>query len=217
MRNFLVDRPFFAQSRPVWLPVWTLCLTLYGVMVLHWDVQPIIYLFWCETALMLAVGLIKTVFAMNGQTFSQTILLKLFLLSGGVTTAVGLAFFAFLFTFQGFAEGGDFTKIHAIATQRNLMALGYAVQLGIHFFANGAYRKASPIGEMILPLIRLLTLLGFLQVFTMHWIPNYVATNQAMWIVVALVVVKFVVDVVFTRINAPFQTVFQQASLENGK
>lgn len=56
-------------------------------------------------------------------------------------------------------------------------------------------------GELARPFVHMLVLLAFLQALTMHLIPKYPQLNQAMWVAIALVVLKFMVDMLFARIG----------------
>ena len=65
-------------------------------------------------------------------------------------------------------------------------------------------------GEMFPPFIHLLVLLAFLQALTMHLIPNFPHLDQARWVAVALVALKFLVDMLFMRIGLPFREILER-------
>ncbi len=118
---------------------------------------------------------------------------------------IALIMLTVTFTFKGFegpVEAGTFADIPSKST---VLTLSYAVGLLLHFFVNNRFRTANPGGELILGFAHVLFILALLQVLTMHLIPKYPSLNQAVWVTVALVVIKFLVDSLFLRINKPFQ------------
>ncbi len=213
MANFISHAPLFLQNRPWWLSLLMLLITLHGILILKWNLQPIVFLFWWEVILLVSASLIRMLFAMNSEPFRKTLLSKIGLLIGGVFLGGTFIIFSVIFTFTVFKDGGDYKSLSNISVQKNMMTLSYIIGLVVPYFANGNYKKANPIVEIILPFLHLLVLLAFLQVLTMHIIPKYPQLEQAMWIGVSLVVVKFIVEMIFARIKQPFKRVF---GIKNG-
>ena len=200
MINKIIDSPFLNQPRPWWLPLLSLIITLHGIFFLHWDLQPIVFLFWWEVVLMVSSALIRTLFAMEGQPFFDTLQGKIGLLILGVIMGSLFIIFSVTFTSKPFESSNGFTGLESIGFQKNMMTVGYAVNLIFHYFANSYFRKASPMTEMI-PFIHLWILLAFLQALTRHLIPAYPQLNQVMWAGIALVILKFITDNFFARIR----------------
>ena len=200
-------RSFFAaplqqHTRPWWLPVLTLCITLYGIFVLHWDLKPIVFLFWWEVILIVGSALVRMLFALDGRRFTDNIGQKIFFLLGGMVMGGAFVMFSVAFTFQAFS-GNNYSALAGVADEVRIMAAGYALGLVIHYFGSGYFRKASPAAEVMGPFVHLLLLLALLQALTMHLIPRYPQLDQATWVAVALVVLKFVVDMLFAQIRKP--------------
>ena len=200
MINKIIDSPFLTHTRPWWLPLLTLVITLHGILFLHWDLQPIVFLFWWEVVLMVSSALIRTLFAMEGQPFFDTLQGKIWLLILGVMMGGLFIIFSVTFTSKPFESGSSISGLESISFQKNMMTVGYAVSLVFHYFANGYFRKAKPMNEMI-PFIHLWILLAFLQALTKHLIPAYPQLNQVMWTGIALVTLKFITDNFFARIR----------------
>ena len=194
------ESPFLNQPRARWLPLLSLIITLHGILFLHWDLQPIVFLFWWEVVLMVSSALIRTLFAMEEQPFFDTLQGKIWLLILGVIMGSLFIIFSVTFTSKPFESGSSISGLESISFQKNMMTVGYAVSLVFHYFANGYFRKAKPMNEMI-PFIHLWILLAFLQALTTHLLPAYPQLNQVMWSGMALVTLKFITDNFFARIR----------------
>ncbi|MCC6281551.1 MAG: hypothetical protein IT262_13235 [Saprospiraceae bacterium] len=199
--NRILESPLFQHSKPWWLPIMNLGITLYGILFLQWDLKPIVFLFWWEVILIVASALLRMLFALENRPFLDQIGLKIGLLIGGAVMGGTFIMFAVVFTINAFQDGGDYTSLANIAIQTRIMTAGYILGLAIHYFGNGNYKTASPMGELARPFVHMLVLLAFLQALTMHLIPKYPQLNQAMWVAIALVVLKFMVDMLFARIG----------------
>ena len=200
MINKILESPFLNQPRAWWLPLSSLIITLHGIFFLHWDLQPIVFLFWWEVVLMVSSALIRTLFAMEGQPFFDTLQGKIWLLILGVIMGGLFIIFSVTFTSKPFESGNSIFGLESISFQKNMMTVGYVVSLVFHYFANGYFRKAKPMNEMI-PFIHLWILLAFLQALTKHLIPAYPQLNQVMWTGISLVTLKFITDNFFARIR----------------
>jgi hypothetical protein len=211
--NNILQSPLIQHSKPWWMPFITLLITLHGILFLHWDLQPIVFLFWWEVILILGSALLRMLFAFDNQPFLHTIFSKIGLLFGGVIMGCAFIMLTVTFTFKAF-EGGSGTGLASIGTQTKMMTFSYLMGLIIHYFGNGSYKKASPHGEMFQPFVHLLILLGFLMALTMHLIPKFPQLNQAVWVTVSIVVLKFMVDMLFSKIKKPFKDVFENNKME---
>ncbi len=208
-------RSFFAaplqqHPRPWWLPVLTLGITLYGIFVLHWDLKPIVFLFWWEVILIVGSALVRMLFALDGRRFTDNMGQKIFFLLGGLLMGATFVMFSVTFTFQAFS-GNDYSALAGIGNEVRIMVAGYLLGLIVHYFGSGYFRKASPAAELMAPFVHLLVLLAFLQALTMHLIPRYPQLDQATWVAVALVVLKFAVDMLFAQIGKPLRQSLQHS------
>lgn len=205
MKNSILDSPLLRNAKPWWQPFLSLFVTLYGILILGWNLQPIIFLFWWEIILMVGAALIRMFFAMDGRPFFNNFLQKIMLLVTGGILSSAMVMLAVTFSFKAFEGGLQSEGFDKIPFQTRILTAGYVLGLIIHYFANGRYKSASPMGELMRTLVHLLVLLALLMVLTMHLIPAYPQLNQAQWVGVAVVVVKFGVDWLFSRIDKPTQ------------
>jgi hypothetical protein len=95
-----------------------------------------------------------------------------------------------------------------------LLIAGNVIALAVHFFMNGRYKTANPMGELMSSFIHLLVLLALIMALTMHLIPQFPQLNQALWMGVSIVVIKFIVDMLFSKIREPFKEVFEKNKVE---
>jgi Family of unknown function (DUF6498) len=204
------------QPKPWWIPFFSLFIILHGILILHWDLQPIIFMFWWEVILMVGAALIRMVFALNGQPVQHLILQKIFLLMGSIVMGGVMIMFAIVFSFNAFQEG-DSKGLSTINIQTNTMTAGYIVGLIFHYFRNGQYKTAEPWTEMIKTFVHLLVMLAFLMVITMHLLPAFPAWNKAKWVAIAVVIVKFCADWLFTRVNLVQQITTQNVTQNESK
>ncbi|MCC7245057.1 MAG: hypothetical protein IT269_05235 [Saprospiraceae bacterium] len=195
----LLDTPLLRHPKPWWQPFISLAITLYGILVLHWNLQSIVFLFWWEIVLIFGSALIRVLFSMNSQPFFETLRSKIFWLIGGAIMGFILLALAVSFTFTPFEQPVEDGAMREIPRQTNLLSLSYALGLLVHFFLNGRYKTADPGSEIATPFVHIFILLALLMVFTRHLIPAHPEWHQAQWTVAALVVVKFVVDGWFGR------------------
>jgi hypothetical protein len=184
---------------PWWMPFLSLFLTLYGIFFLHWNLRPIIFLFWWEVILMVGAAMIRMLFAMDSGGIFHNLGLKILLLLSGTVMGGAMIAFAIVFSFRVFEDTSSATGMAQISTQVNLLTMGYALGLAFHYFLNGKFKTAHPASELIATLAHLLILLAFLQVLTMHLIPKYPQLDQAFWVGIAVVVMKFTADYLFVH------------------
>jgi Family of unknown function (DUF6498) len=188
--------------KPWWLTYFSLGIALYGIFVLKWPLPPIILLFWWEILLMLGSAMLRMLCAMDLKPFNQTLALKLGLLIGGGVMGIAMFMLAVSFSFKGVSGNMDPSAMHGFPLQSRLMLLAYLTSLALHFFLNGRYKAANPMGELAPTFIHILLILAPLQALGMHLIPRYPHLNQALWVTAALLVVKFVVDLLFNPYSA---------------
>jgi hypothetical protein len=205
MFNAILDSPLIKHPKPWWQPFLSLLLTLYGITVLGWNLQPIVFIFWWELILMAAAALLRGFSALDGQPFFNNFFQRVFALFGGMFMFGAMIMLAVTFSFKIFDNGFNSEGFDKIPRQVNLLIAGYVLGLVFHFFANGRYKTASPMGEVMQTMIHFLILLVFLMVLTMHLIPAFPQLDQAKWVGVAVVVVKFVVDYIFSKVQKPIE------------
>ena len=207
MGSRLASSPLIQYPSPWWMPVISLAITVYGMLFLGWHIQPIVYFFWWEVILMITAALIRMFFSLNGKPFFEKFLSRLGLLAAGIVFGIMFVMLSVTFTFKAVENfsGNEFVDIRL---QIRLLQFSYLAGIVIHFFANGRYRTADPFGELSGVFIHLLVLLAFLMAITMHLIPRYPQLNQALWVAIAVVVIKFLVDLLFAKIGQPMKAIF---------
>lgn len=209
MGKLFLSSPLIQHPSPWWMPVVSLLITVYGMLFLGWHIQPIIFFFWWEVILMIAAALIRMFFSLNGQPFFEKFLFRMGLLVGGIFFGIMFVMLSVAFTFKAF-ESFSGSEFRGISHQIRLLQLSYLAGIVIHFFGNGRYKTAEPFGELAGVFIHLLILLSFLQAITMHLIPRYPQLNQALWVAIAVVVLKFLVDLFFAKIGQPMKIIFSK-------
>lgn len=210
MFDRLIDSPLFQHPKAWWLPVISLLITLHGIIVLGWNLQPIVMFFWWEVIVMLGAAFFRMIFAMDNKPFLHTILPKIGMLAFGSVMGIAFVMLTVTFTFKVFE--GDFNSVgfEKLPSRVNMLIASYVVGVVIHYFANGRYKTANPMGELMTPFIHLLVLLALTMALTMHLIPKFPHLNQALWVGISIVVIKFIVDMFFSKINQPFKAVFEK-------
>lgn len=184
------------------LPLLSLLISLFGIVFLRSDFHDIIILFVCEVALMLIFAIVRMLFALNEMLFYETLLQKAILLVGGIFIGTMFVVFSVMFMAESIETKVIFPEIINIQYQIYMLFFGYASKLIFHYFGNQEFRSASPMAQM-LPYFQVLLILAILQAFTGHLFPKFVGLNHAAAGVVALVVIKFLVDLLFSVIQNP--------------
>ena len=195
---------------PWWMPFLYLFLTLYGIFFLHWNLRPIIFLFWWEVILMVGAAMIRMLFAMDGVGIFHNLGLKILLLLSGTVMGGAMIAFAIVFSFRVFEDTSSATGMAQISTQVNLLTIGYSLGLAFHYFLNGRFKTAHPVSELIATFAHLLILLAFLQALTMHLIPKYPQLDQAFWVGIAVVLMKFTADYLFIHYRNMLPDLFRK-------
>lgn len=178
------------------LPILSLLLSLFGILFLAWDFQHIIVLFVAEVFLMLLFALIKVFFAQNELPFSKTLTERLVYLMFGF--GIGALFITFSITFLSKSVHFQdvFEELKKVDYQIFILTLGYFSNLFFDYFGNQKHKEAVPMYQM-LPFLHVWIILAILQAFTRHLLPKYPNLDQAVWGIVALVILKFLVDMLF--------------------
>lgn len=196
------QHPLLQAQRPWWQPLVSLLVTLYGILFQGWGMQAVVFLFWWETILMVGAALVRVLFALDGKPVAATLALKLGLLAFGTVMGGAMIMLAVTFSIQGMSEApATDGSLADISGQSRLLLGSYALGLFIHFFRNGRFRAASPVGELMQPLAHMLVLLAMIMPITMHLLPSYPDLDQARYVALTVVVVKFLGDMLFTRIH----------------
>jgi hypothetical protein len=178
------------------LPILSMLISLFGILILDWDFQYLIVLFACEIFLMLAFALVRMFFARNNQPFYETLLQKLFFLVVGIFIGSILIVFSFLIIKESLKIETFFTEIRKIQNQIYSLAFGYFISLFLNYFGNQKYKSAVPVLQLG-AFFHVLIILGILKIFTGFVLPNFPNIDQAVWGIVALILVKFMVDLLF--------------------
>ncbi len=209
MENRFISSPLVQNPAPWWIPVISMAITVYGMLFLGWYIQPIVFFFWWEVILMIATALVRMFFALNGQPFLKNFLSRLGMLFFGIFFGIMFIMLSVTFTIKA-VENLSGSEFRGIGHQIRLLQLSYLAGIIVHFFANGRYKTAEPFEELSGVFIHLLILLTFLMAITMHLIPRYPQLNQALWVAIAVVVIKFLVDLLFARIGQPVKAMFSK-------
>ena len=202
MQNNFIDTILRKQQTSRWIPYLSLLLSLFGILFLNWNYQNSIILFVLEIFLMLTFSIVKMLFALDEQPFYKTIKDKIIYLVFG--TFIGLFFvvFSVMFISKSIQTDVIFHQIRTLDYQIVTLTSSYFLDLFINYFTNQKFKLVSPMSQMV-PFIHVLVILAFLQAFTGHLLPNFPNLNQAVWGIVALVLVKFFVDLLFTYFQNP--------------
>jgi Family of unknown function (DUF6498) len=214
MFDKIIENPLLLHPKAWWLPFISLAITLFGILFQGWNLQAIAIVFWWEVILMVGAALIRMVFALDNQPFLNTLFQKIGMLATGVIMGGAFIMFSVVFTFKIFEAGVDSTSFGGVAIQIKILQFSYLLGLIVHYFANGRYKTANPMEEMMSTFVHLLVLLALLMALTMHLIPKFPQLNQALWVCVALVVLKFIVDLLFAKIKEPFKEVFEKNKVD---
>lgn len=198
MSSAPLNLPRRLARRPWWQPLASLAITLYGVLADGWGMKAIILLFWWETFLLIGAGLVRAAFAFDGKGILATLPTKLVVLPFGVVMGGAIIMLTVVFSFEGMNAPGD-DSLGQGAFESQMLFASYVIGLVVHYFFNGRFRAANPAGEMMLPLFHMTALLSLIMPITMHLLPSYPHLDQARWVALTVVAVKFVVDSIFGR------------------
>ena len=203
MHNNFIDTIFQKQQTSRWIAYLSVLLSLFGILFLNWDYQYLIILFVCEVFLMLLFAIIKMLFALDEQPFYKTIKDKIIYLVFGTFIGTFFVVFSVMFISKSIQTNVIFHQIRTMDNQIATLTLTYFIDLFVNYFGNQKFRLVSPMSQMV-PFIHILIILAFLQAFTGHLLPNFPNLNQSVYGIVALVLVKFFVDLLFTYFQNPY-------------
>ena len=201
MSSNIIDtpiRPKFYRDPRLWAVI-NLLVALYGIVFQHWNLQPLVYLFWIEIIISLAAMLARVAGALQGRPFWDTILPRLGAVAFGTVMSILFIMLTVAFTFKAFESGFQTEGFGHIRWQMVALVLNYGWAVLFHYYLNGRFRQASPVGELMSDVVRLMIILVFLMVITQHLLPRYPELNAARWTAVAIVLLKFVADWVTAR------------------
>ncbi len=214
MINQIIESPLLQHPKAWWLPIISLLITLQGIIFGGWNLQLVVMVFWWEVILMLGAAFVRMVLAMDNQPFLNTILSKIGMLFFGGIMGIAFIMLTVTFTFKIFEGGFDNSGFEQLPSRINMLIAAHIVGLIIHYLGNGRYKVASPMGELMSVFIHLLVLLSLIMVLAMHLIPKFPQLNQALWMCVSVVAIKFIVDMLFSKIREPFKEVFEKNKVE---
>lgn len=198
MRSNLAQHPLLQAQRPWWQPIVSLLITGHGILFHGWGMQVVVFLFWWETILIVGAGLLRALFALDGKPVTATLGTKLIALPFGAVMGGASIMLAVVFSIQGM-NGLEADSFAEISLQSELLLATYALGLVLHYFANGRFRSANPVAEVLQPLMHLLVVLCMIMPITMHLLPNYPHLDQARYVALTVIVVKFLAEVLFDR------------------
>ena len=175
-------------------PAINLMIVLYGILIKGWNLQPVIFIFWIQVMLIVAMALIRVATAMDGQPFLATLGQKILLLFFGGVLGAAFIMLTVTFTFRVFEGGFRVQGFQNISTQSRLLIASCAIALLLNYFLNGRFRLASPAEELGRAFIYLLILTVWIMAITQFVVPRFAGAAASLWTGLAVVVVKFVVD-----------------------
>ena len=152
---------------------------------------------------MLTFALIKMFLAMNDLPFYKTLMEKLFYIPAAMLIGILFLVFSFMFMKESIKIDTFIPEIRKVQAEIYMLTFGYIVGLFLNFLGNEKYKSAVPMMQLG-PFIHVLVVLGILQGFTGHLLPSFPNLNQAVWGIVALVLVKFLVDLLFSFFQNPY-------------
>ena len=203
MQNNFIDTIFQKQQTAHWIPYLSVLLSMFGIIFLKWDYQYIIILFVYEVFLMLLFAIIKMLFALDELPFYKTVKDKIIYLVFGIFIGIFFVVFSVMFISKSIQTDLIFKQIRTLDYQIATLTISYFLELFINYFGSQKFKSMSPMSQMV-PFIQVLVILAFLQAFTGHLLPNFPNLNQAVYGIVALVLVKFFVDLLFTYFQNPY-------------
>lgn len=202
MKASIIDSPWFKshQVHPFWMGVVTLCISLYGVFFLGWSLGPVIWLLWFEVIFAMGAALIRSLFALQGKPFFSGILYRLVITGAGAFMGIAFLMLTVTFTINGIdTENTSAADYLRFRPQMALLFFNYMLALALHYFANGRFKMASPINELMATFVHFLILLALIMPITMHLLPKYPQLEQAKWVGLTVIGVKFLLDLGFSK------------------
>lgn len=204
MKAALQDKPWFntPTMHPFWMGVIGFLVNLYGLFFLGWKLETVIWLLWFEVIFIVAGSLIRAFFALQGQSFWATLLMRIFWTGAGAALGIAFIMLTVTFTINGIdTENNDHSGTAGLRPQIAILFLNYLVALVLHYFVNGSFKTAHPASELMKTFVYLLVLLAIIMPVTMHLLPKFPAWNDSKWVGLTVATAKFVVDFGFSRVG----------------
>lgn len=147
-------------------------------------------------------ALIRMLYANEGLPSSKIYIEKFIWLVLGLFLGVFFIALSISVLSKSFTATSALDELVSVLEQISILFVGYVEATFFNYFKNNHYKTAAPKNQMV-SFIHVLTILAFLQLFTVHLIPSYPNLDQAVWGIVALVLVKFFVDLLFNFFQNP--------------
>lgn len=198
---YLISK-FVRLHQSKWMPFISMAIFLYCILILNFDYQHIIILFIWEIILIMFFALIRMLFANEALPSSKVYIEKLIWLLLGLSLGVFFIALSISILSKSFSATSVIDELVGVLEQISILFVGYVEATFSNYFRNNRYKTAEPKAQMV-SFMHVLTILAFLQLFTVHLIPSYPNLNQAVWGIVALVLVKFFVDLLINFFQNP--------------
>lgn len=189
------------QVHPFWMGLVSLVISLFGVFFLGWSLEPVIWLLWFEVVFAIGAALIRSLFALEGQTFFARFFFRLFITGAGAVMGIAFIMLTVTFTINGINTEKGSAGHSNIFTPSMLLFGNYVAGLVFHFFVNGRFKTAAPISELMVTFVRILIILALIMPVTMHLLPKYPQLEQAKWVGITVVMIKFILDTRLGRLS----------------
>lgn len=202
MKVSLDDKPWFntPTMHPFWMGVIGFLVNLYGLFFLGWKLETVIWLLWFEVVFIVGASLIRAFLALQGQPFFATLLFRVFWTGAGAAMGIAFIMLTVTFTINGIdMKSRDHNGMAGLQPQIIVLFLNYLAGLVLNYFANGSFKKAHPVQELMKTFIYLLILLAIIMPVTMHLLPKYPSWSDSKWVGLAVAGAKFLVDMGFSR------------------
>ena len=189
--SFLTN--FLKLNQSKWMPFMSMLVALYCILVLDYDFQQIIVFFVAEIFLVMVFAIIRMLWSYDDLPPIERATEKIIWLILGI---LGIAFFmtlSFSTLSKSLKQESFVDEVAFVLPQVAFLFVGQIEAIHTNFFKNNYYKSASPRNQMG-SFFYVLTIIAFLQLFTIYLLPNYPFLNQAKMGVVALIVVKFCID-----------------------
>ena len=202
MKAELHDKPWFntPTMHPFWMGVIGFLVNLFGLFFLGWKLETVIWLLWFEVIFIVGASLIRAFFALQGQPFLNTLLMRVFWTGAGAFLGIAFIMLTVTFTINGIdTDRKDYSGMAGLQAQIVVLFLNYLAGLVLNYFANGSFKRANPAEELMKTFVYLLVLLAIIMPVTMHLLPKYPSWSDSKWVGLAVASAKFLVDMGFSR------------------
>lgn len=204
MKAALQEKPWFntPTMHPFWMGVIGFLVNLYGLFFLGWKLQTVVLLLWFEVIFVVGASLIRALFALQGQSFLANLLMRIFWTGAGAFLGIAFIMLTVTFTINGIdTDSKDNSAFVGLQPQIAILFLNYLAALVLNYFANGSFKTAHPMVELMKTFVYLLVLLCIIMPVTMHLLPKLPSWQDSKWIGLTVATAKFVVDFAFSRVG----------------